>query len=303
MIVEALARFLVAIHKEQPITGNVLALGKQTIKLSINKLIEIFKENSCEINPNLDLNNLKKDISSRFRETDSMDDSTFFKFFSDLNYQTLDVTDYEGASIIHDLNNPIPTELEGQFDFIIDGGTFDHLFDLKNCFENVVKLMKPDGRIFQWNAASNYSNAGYLSFSADYFYDYYILNKFTKCQTYFAQSHCMSAPNWYITEFVPDASAQRYPEFKRTSFYSMVIVVATKGKDSTYNVAPIQLQYRDKTIQKNYEEVVRNMQKNTSRLKLKSLSYRKAQLPRRYKAKLFFEPKSDSKIYRKIGWL
>lgn len=303
MIVEALARFLVSIHKDRPIKGNVLALGKQTISLSIDKLQEIFKENNCDLNPKLDLNNLKKDVSTRMRINESMDDSTFFSFFNDVNYQTLDVTDYEGASIVHNLNDPIPPELEGKFDFIIDGGTFDHLFNLKNCFANVVKLLKPGGRIFQWNAATNYSNAGYLSFSADYFYDYYILNKFIDCQTFFAQSYYIAAPNWYVTKFVPPANGQRYSEFKQTYFYSMVIVLAEKGEDSTYDIAPIQLQYRNQKIQSDYEKVVQNIRQNSSPLRLNPISSKKAQLPWKYKALFFFEPKSDASAYQKVGWL
>jgi len=32
--------------------------------------------------------------------------------------------------IIHDLNRPIPDTLSGTFDFIYDGGTLEHVFDL-----------------------------------------------------------------------------------------------------------------------------------------------------------------------------
>ena len=37
--------------------------------------------------------------------------------------EAMDFSGYEGASILHDLNKPIPDDLDEQFDFILDGGT------------------------------------------------------------------------------------------------------------------------------------------------------------------------------------
>jgi len=301
MIIESLARFLVASHKVNPIRGNVLALGKQTIGITLSKALEIFQEQDCEVNPNFNLDDIKSDSVTRMRLNNLMDDESFFRLFGDVNYQTMDVSDYEQASIIHNLNDPIPQNLEESFDFIIDGGTFDHLFDLKTSFANVVKLLKPKGRVFQWNAASNYSNAGYLSFSADFFYDYYALNNFSDCQTFFAQSYFLGAQNWFISKFVPPAKSQRYPEFKQSYFYSMVIVLATKGESSTYDQIPIQLQYRDANLIEAYQKTVEKF--DSQQLPLKPIPKRSVQMPWKYKFLYFFEPKSDSKVYQRIGWL
>ena len=41
----------------------------------------------------------------------------------------LDYSEYEGATIVHDLNQPVPEHLHGRFDAVIDGGSFEHVFN------------------------------------------------------------------------------------------------------------------------------------------------------------------------------
>jgi hypothetical protein len=43
---------------------------------------------------------------------------------------SVDASDYEGATIVHDLNIPIPRELVEQFDIVWDGGTLEHVLQL-----------------------------------------------------------------------------------------------------------------------------------------------------------------------------
>src|SRR3954454_8629360 len=47
----------------------------------------------------------------------------FFKYLGSRTIKSLDFSGFEGAEIIHDLNNPVPRELSDQFDCIFDGGT------------------------------------------------------------------------------------------------------------------------------------------------------------------------------------
>ncbi len=304
MFVEALVRLLVAEHKVRPIRGKILALGKQTIALPLSKIIEIFHEHGCSINPNFNPDKAQKDATTRARNEDSIDDREFFQLFGDIDYQTMDVSSYENASIIHDLNQPIDKSLEGQFDFIVDGGTFDHLFDIKTAFANVVRLLKTGGRIFQWNAASNYANSGYVSFGADFFHDYYTLNKFSDCRTYFAEAYHAGAQNWRIYQFVPPQNNERYVGFRRSPFYTMVLVFATKGADSTYNRMPIQLQYRDEALREEYRNTMEKFASYGKGPAVKTIRMRATKMPGRHKIlHSIYYLKPDAKVYQEIGWL
>lgn len=300
MFVETLLKLLIAEHKQKPIFGNVLALGKQSVAIPLTRIKEIFQEYECEISPNFVE---QVDENTRYR-SGGLDDSSLFSMFGKVNYQTLDISSYEHASIVHNLNIPVPKILENQFDFIIDGGTFDHLFDLKTCFENVTKLLKPGGRIFQWNAASNYANAGYLSFSADFFNDYYTLNNYADCRTFFAVSHSMGAQNWCLYEFIPPKNTNAYPFFKPSYMHVMVIVLAEKGSNTTYDRMPVQLQYRDAPLKNEYSLNSKNYSHYQSGpMKLKPLSLSKLNIPLRYKALHLIEPKPCKSCYHKIGWI
>ncbi len=301
MITESLLRMLIAIHKHQPITGNVLALGKQSIVISPKKILALFKEQNCEVNPNGIAHLGKKDNETRHRQKESIDDQVFFNLFSDVKYDTMDVSTYENASIIHDLNYPVPPELEEKFDFIIDGGTFDHLFDIKTAFANITKMLKPNGRIFQWNAASNFANAAYLSFSADFFHDYFVLNKFADCRTFFAESYSMSAQNWCLYEFIPPANNRSYPLFRASPFTSMVLVYAKKTQDTTCNRMPIQLQYRDKELLAEYTN--NKAAYSESSFSISRPKFHKLALPLRHRIMHSLIQDPCRKTYKYHGWL
>jgi hypothetical protein len=52
----------------------VLSLGKQSIALPLERILQIFDDQDCKINPNLDLDKIKMDESTRFRNEKSIDD-------------------------------------------------------------------------------------------------------------------------------------------------------------------------------------------------------------------------------------
>src|SRR5687768_5766160 len=60
----------------------------------------------------------------------------------------LDYSPYEGATIVHDLNQPIPAEYWGQFDAIIDGGSLEHVFNFPVAMSNLMRMLKIGGQVF-----------------------------------------------------------------------------------------------------------------------------------------------------------
>ncbi len=103
--------------------------------MPLPKILEIFKEQSCNINPDFDFNKVQKDGSTRMRKSFSIEDKDFFKLFGNISFDAMDVSDYEDAAIIHNLNEDVPENLFEKFDFIIDGGTFDHIFNMKHLLQ------------------------------------------------------------------------------------------------------------------------------------------------------------------------
>lgn len=262
MIVPTVAKLLVREHLYKPLPDNVLTLGRQTITMSYEQVLELFKQEGY-IPPKEILDNIKIYLDEETRcgkGNNYITDKVFFGLLGIKNIKSMDVTNYENADIIHNLNYPIPNELIGQFDFIIDGGTFDHLFDIRVAFENVVKLLRHGGRILQWNAASNFTGAAYISFGPDMFFDYFMLNRFADCKVYIAEVNEMGQQEFWDF-FIFDGNSE-YDLLKSNKF-QMTVVFAEKDLDTTWNQMPVQRQYRDKRLNEIFENSRQNIQKST----------------------------------------
>lgn len=83
------------------------------------------------------------------------------------NLATIDYSGYEGATIIHDLNLPIPNNLEGKFDVVIDGGSLEHIFNFPIAISNLMKMSKVGGKLFITVPANNYCGHGFYQFSPE----------------------------------------------------------------------------------------------------------------------------------------
>ena len=79
----------------------------------------------------------------------------------------LDYSDYEGATIVHDLNHPVPAHLHGRFDAVIDGGSLEHVFNFPVAIANVMKMVKTGGRVFLKAPANNLCGHGFYQFSPE----------------------------------------------------------------------------------------------------------------------------------------
>lgn len=261
MIVPTLARLIVREHLYNPIYGTVLTLGRQTIAMTYEQVLELLQQEGYVVPDHiLSETQVTQDQKTRYgKDTTFISDNVFFGLLGIKDLLAMDVSSYEDADILHNLNEPIPETLYGQFDFIIDGGTFDHCFDVRTAFENVVRMLKPNGRIFHWNAASNFTGAAYLSFGPDIFYDYYILNQFADCKVYVAEVDRLSQSElWNLYEF---EGGGQYSHF-RSARIQMVIVLAEKSSSSTWDRMPVQAQYRDESLWNSYRTGLRLIQKS-----------------------------------------
>ena len=82
------------------------------------------------------------------------------------NIESLDYSKYEGASIIHNLNKPVVPSM-GKYDFILDGGSIEHVFNIPQALENVIDLLEVDGVFCSVNGNNNFSGHGMYQFSPE----------------------------------------------------------------------------------------------------------------------------------------
>lgn len=95
----------------------------------------------------------------------------FLKRFLDVrDLSALDRSPYEGANLTHDLNQPLPPELEGQFDAVIDSGTLEHVFNVPVAIASCMKLVRRGGTLFITSPANNMCGHGFYQFSPELFF-------------------------------------------------------------------------------------------------------------------------------------
>lgn len=83
---------------------------------------------------------------------------------------SMDASPYEGANIIHDLNEPIPENLVEKFDIVWDGGTLEHIFDYPSALRNAMQMVKIGGHFACRTPANNQCGHGFYQFSPELFY-------------------------------------------------------------------------------------------------------------------------------------
>jgi len=86
---------------------------------------------------------------------------------------SIDASNYENASIIHDMNNPLPENLRQQYDTIIDAGTLEHIYNIPQALENCSLLCKPGGQIIHMLPANNFCGHGFWQVSPELFLSLY----------------------------------------------------------------------------------------------------------------------------------
>ncbi len=79
----------------------------------------------------------------------------------------LDYSSYEGADLLYDMNEPIPSELEGRFDVVVEAGSLEHIFNFPVAIANLMKMTKVGGTIFACTVSNNLSGHGFYQFSPE----------------------------------------------------------------------------------------------------------------------------------------
>ena len=83
------------------------------------------------------------------------------------NIDFLDFSNYEHATIIHDINLPVPDHLKEKFSCVFDGGTLEHVFDFPRAIKNAMEMVAVGGHFLGIGPANNYTGHGLYQFSPE----------------------------------------------------------------------------------------------------------------------------------------
>jgi hypothetical protein len=114
---------------------------------------------------------------------------------------SVDVSDYQKATHIHDLNEPLPTSLASRFSVVHDGGTIEHVFNILQAFKNCMEMVRIGGHFIQVNNANNYMGHGFWQFCPELIYRIFSRENGFQIRAVLMHEHVTpSSGTWYKVE-------------------------------------------------------------------------------------------------------
>lgn len=177
-LIPTYCRALIMLHKRVGFKDPLLTLGNQDVWANCDQLKTFFDEIGCRWVEAVEAPHTSNLFKQNPLAKDFVHARTFFEMMGLEEYYDIDKFEIDAPQILHDLNSPVPPELCDRFNLIIDGGTIEHIFDVRQVFENIVRMCRKSGWVVHITPSSNYVDHGFYSLSPCVFYDYYDSNGF-----------------------------------------------------------------------------------------------------------------------------
>lgn len=219
------------VKQNKSFTGLALTYGVQGITAQYRDVLNILSENHFSI---IEVPENERLVDQKTQQSGFLHQKTFFRMLGFENVESIDIISNEGADYIQDLNFPIHNEFKNRYDFIYDGGTLEHCFNVASVLENTVKLLKTEGMILHATTISGWINHGYYQFSPILFFDFYSKNGF-ECQEF-----KLIIDDKYYVDGVRDYLKTDFAGAKVISFFT-----AVKKEEIKKITYPIQRPYKE----------------------------------------------------------
>lgn len=149
------ARFLLAAHERGVEFGSTLTIGRQDLNIDQYEFARLFRDfPSIPFNP-----------GARGRWVDPL-----LRLLGAREVETLDYSAYEGATLIHDLNQPVPDAWTNSYDTVLEAGSLEHVFNFPVSMASCMRLVKAGGHLIMHTPANNWCGHGLYQFSPELFY-------------------------------------------------------------------------------------------------------------------------------------
>ena len=154
------AKALVGVYKTNGPLGRTATLGRQCLYLSLPGLRRIFREAEAIPRGSLD----------EFLTGSPAFADELFKLLGADEVVSFDYSDFEGATVCHDMNLPIPEVYQNAFDAVFDSGTLEHIFNFPQAIKNCMLMLRQSGLFIAATPANNFMGHGFYQFSPELFF-------------------------------------------------------------------------------------------------------------------------------------
>jgi SAM-dependent methyltransferase len=91
----------------------------------------------------------------------------FLKRLGAEEVHSFDNSSYEGATHVHDMNQPVPDAWKGQYSVVLDSGSLEHVFNFPVAIRNCMEMLRPGGHYLGLTPANNFMGHGFYQFSPE----------------------------------------------------------------------------------------------------------------------------------------
>lgn len=235
------------LHEDRyrPISGRLGLIGKSTVGIGFEELKLIVQQFDKTLGDLTVRDARTKRSSADFFVDDEELLTALFPEVSQVD--VMDVSDYEGAGLIHDFNYGLPSEHIGNYDFLFDSSVLDNVFNPAQFIVNVDSLLKPGGRFLAMNVASFYPGA-LCSVHPEWLYGFFAQNSYADAKVYLTIQDRPSPAGTDLWLYRPFYEAsQNYNHLAAVQSVTGIahtIVIAEKPTNESSGVSfPTNLQY------------------------------------------------------------
>jgi len=150
--------------------------------------------------------------------------------------ESIDCSAYEHATIVHNLNLPIPETLKNKYTYIYDGGTTEHCFHTPQVFQNIIDMLQVGGVICSIVPNNNQSGHGLYQFSPEFFLSVFAEKYGMKVLEMYIAVSKSDRSTWIDVNWVKTAQLGRQQAKFDTNEEVFVITVAEKINVSEYTL-------------------------------------------------------------------
>ena len=94
-----------------------------------------------------------------------------FKLLGATVTDSVDYSNYENATFIHDFNTPIPEAMKRKYTAVVDSGTIEHIFNFPVAIKNCMEMLKTGGHYIGITPVNNMMGHGFYQFSPELFFN------------------------------------------------------------------------------------------------------------------------------------
>jgi hypothetical protein len=164
-----------------------------------------------------------------------------FRALGATRIDSIDASPYEGATLVYDLNDPIPMEVQGKYDTVFDGGSLEHIFNVPTALRSLMQIVQIGGTVLSVNGANGFLGHGFFQFSAELMYRVFCRENGFTCEAFL-----MPLDGNPTLRPAPDPAAKnRRLEIGVTGYPTYLMVIAKKiDAAKVFGVWPQQSDYK-----------------------------------------------------------